>query len=92
MKLAILLNVMLLLTGDQINCVLLTAVMRVFLQLKSVSKKSELERTKRAAKAVALILPLLGITWILGVLAVNASTKWFIYLFSIFNSLQVSLP
>ena len=36
-----------------------------------------------------MILPLLGITWALGLFAVNESTLLFSYLFTIFNSLQV---
>lgn len=47
---------------------------------------------RRLLKATAVILPLLGITWALGLLAVNADdgTLVFAYLFTIFNSLQVS--
>nr|XP_039264377.1 adhesion G protein-coupled receptor L3-like [Styela clava] len=71
-----------------INCILLTFVMKVFLGLKSVLKKNEVEKTKRAAKALACLMPLLGITWIFGLFAVGESTKWFLYLFCICNSLQ----
>uniref|UniRef100_A0AAV2MT05 G-protein coupled receptors family 2 profile 2 domain-containing protein n=1 Tax=Knipowitschia caucasica TaxID=637954 RepID=A0AAV2MT05_KNICA len=40
------------------------------------------------AKAVAVLLPILGISWIFGVLAVNTHSLVFLYIFAIFNSLQ----
>ena len=46
--------------------------------------------TKRhILKATVILLPLLGITWVFGLLAVNESTAVFAWLFTIFNSLQV---
>ncbi|EMP40303.1 hypothetical protein UY3_02466 [Chelonia mydas] len=41
------------------------------------------------AKAVAVLLPILGSSWIFGVLAVNDHAVVFQYMFAIFNSLQV---
>ncbi|OCU01961.1 hypothetical protein XELAEV_180077397mg, partial [Xenopus laevis] len=40
------------------------------------------------AKAVAVLLPILGSSWVFGVLAVNDQTIVFQYMFAIFNSLQ----
>ena len=40
-------------------------------------------------KAVIVLLPLLGITWIIGILAVNNDTQVFAWIFAILNSLQV---
>ena len=39
--------------------------------------------------ASVILLPLLGLTWVFGLLAVNEETKVFAWLFTIFNSLQV---
>ena len=39
-------------------------------------------------KATVILLPLLGLTWVFGLLSVNSSTIVFAWLFSIFNSLQ----
>lgn len=69
--------------------ILLGLIVKVFLQLKSNAKTGEWHRTKRAIRAILLLTPLLGITWVFGALAVDESTKWFLYLFSICNSLQV---
>ena len=37
-----------------------------------------------------MLLPVLGVTWVLGVFAVNSNTTVFAWLFTIFNSLQAS--
>ena len=37
-----------------------------------------------------ILLPLLGVTWIIGILAVNDDTELFAWIFAIFNSLQVN--
>ena len=41
-------------------------------------------------KAVIILLPLLGITWIIGILAVNEDTEVLAWIFTILNSLQVT--
>ena len=41
-------------------------------------------------KAAAIILPVLGCTWVFGLLAVNEDTVAFAWIFTILNSLQVS--
>jgi len=41
-------------------------------------------------KTVIILLPLLGVTWIIGILAVNDDTELFAWIFAIFNSLQVN--
>ena len=41
-------------------------------------------------KAIIILLPLLGLTWIIGILAVNENTEVFAWIFAILNSLQVS--
>ena len=39
--------------------------------------------------ATLVLLPILGVTWMLGIFAVNENTIVFAWLFVIFNSLQV---
>uniref|UniRef100_A0A8D2Q4T7 Adhesion G protein-coupled receptor D1 n=1 Tax=Varanus komodoensis TaxID=61221 RepID=A0A8D2Q4T7_VARKO len=43
---------------------------------------------KLTAKAVAVLLPILGSSWVFGVLAVNVHALVFQYMFALFNSLQ----
>ena len=40
--------------------------------------------------AAIILLPLLGVTWAMGLLAVNKNTSVFTWLFTLFNSLQVT--
>ena len=42
-------------------------------------------------KATILLLPLLGITWAFGLLAVNQESSVFAWIFTILNSLQVKI-
>ena len=41
-------------------------------------------------KATVILLPLLGITWMFGLLAVNQESSVFAWIFTILNSLQVN--
>ena len=41
-------------------------------------------------KAIIVLLPLLGLTWIIGIFAVNNETRVFAWIFAILNSFQVS--
>ena len=40
-------------------------------------------------KATVIVIPVLGCTWIFGLLAINDNTVTFAWIFTIFNSLQV---
>ena len=52
-------------------------------------KTSDLERIRQGAKACVVLFPLLGITWVFGVLSVTDAGLTFQYIFTILNSLQV---
>ena len=41
-------------------------------------------------KATVILLPLLGLTWVFGLLAVNEDTTVFAWIFTVLNSLQVN--
>ena len=41
-------------------------------------------------KAMVILSPLLGMTWIIGIFAVNNETQVFAWIFAILNSLQVN--
>ena len=53
-----------------------------------MQNKTQVEKVKAGLKATAVILPLLGITWLFGLLTFSSSTVAFKYMFAIFNSLQ----
>ena len=42
-------------------------------------------------KATVILLPLLGITWVFGILAVNENSVVFPWIFTVLNSLQVNV-
>ena len=52
-------------------------------------KTSELDRMRQGAKACIVLFPLLGMTWVFGVLSVTEAGLAFQYIFTILNSLQV---
>ena len=45
---------------------------------------------RAGVKGMIVLLPLLGLTWVFGIMAINKDTIAFQYLFAILNSLQVT--
>lgn len=43
-----------------------------------------------SAKAAFILLPVFGLTWVFGLLAVNEDTIAFAWIFTVINSLQVT--
>ena len=72
----------------QINLVVFILVIRQMMGTRHVQNKTQIEKVKTGFKASAVILPLLGITWLFGLLSFSSSTVAFKYIFAIFNSLQ----
>ncbi|KAK3095158.1 hypothetical protein FSP39_010881 [Pinctada imbricata] len=70
-----------------VNLVILGLVMRAFLSLRSNSRKSEAARIRASLRAIVTLLPILGITWLFGLLVPLSDV--FHYLFVIGNSTQV---
>uniref|UniRef100_A0A8D0BJ71 Adhesion G protein-coupled receptor D1 n=1 Tax=Salvator merianae TaxID=96440 RepID=A0A8D0BJ71_SALMN len=72
------------------NIYILIAVTRVISRISADNYKvhGDANAFKLTAKAVAVLLPILGSSWIFGVLAVNAHALVFQYMFTVFNSLQ----
>jgi hypothetical protein len=56
--------------------------------MKGKKENKEKEVAKSILKATLILLPLLGLTWVFGLFAVNENTAVFAWLFTIFNSLQ----
>ncbi|KAH3702386.1 hypothetical protein DPMN_077404 [Dreissena polymorpha] len=56
--------------------------------ISAMAKKSDLEKIKTGAMSVGVLTPIFGITWLIGVFAVNDATSVFQWLFVILNSLQ----
>ncbi|XP_031571070.1 adhesion G-protein coupled receptor D1-like [Actinia tenebrosa] len=71
------------------NFVILIKVLMVMVTLQADPLRPEKHgKLRLACKGVAILLPLLGLTWFFGIMSVNSDTIVFQYLFAIFNSLQ----
>ena len=53
-------------------------------------KAPNAEKLRQAAKACVVLSPLLGMTWVFGILSVTNASLVFQYIFTILNSLQVT--
>ncbi|XP_067862295.1 adhesion G-protein coupled receptor D1 isoform X2 [Heptranchias perlo] len=73
-----------------VNIGILIAVTRIISRISTDNYKihGDANAFKLTAKAVAVLLPILGISWACGVLAVNNYAIMFQYMFALFNSLQ----
>ncbi|KAF0881638.1 AGRD1 protein, partial [Crocuta crocuta] len=73
-----------------VNVGILVAVTRVISRISADSYKihGDPSAFKLTAKAVAVLLPILGTSWVFGVLAVNNQAVAFQYMFAALNSLQ----
>ncbi|XP_029367420.1 adhesion G-protein coupled receptor D1 isoform X2 [Echeneis naucrates] len=73
-----------------VNIGILISVTRIISRISGESYKvhGDANAVKLTAKAVAVLLPILGISWIFGVLAFNTHSLPFLYIFAVFNSLQ----
>ncbi|KAM6155795.1 adhesion G-protein coupled receptor D1 [Rhynchocyon petersi] len=73
-----------------VNISILIAVTRAICQISADNYKihGDPNAFKLTAKAVAVLLPILGTSWVFGVLAVNNQAVVFQYLFAVLNSLQ----
>ena len=74
--------------STQIDSVLVARVVHEILRMEA-DKTSHLKRIRQGVKACVVLFPLLGLTWVFGVLSVTDAGLVFQYIFTIFNSLQV---
>jgi len=70
------------------NIVVLVVAIRAALNIRMNRSKSEKEKIIVSIKAIAILLPLLGISWIFGVLAIGPAAKVMQILFAVCNGLQ----
>ncbi|XP_032227735.2 adhesion G-protein coupled receptor D1 isoform X4 [Nematostella vectensis] len=72
-----------------INLCIMIKVLHIMMVLQNDPlKKKKNSRLSSLAKGLAVLLPLLGLTWLFGVLCVNSQTIVFQYIFAVLNSLQ----
>eukprot|EP00058_Branchiostoma_floridae_P023716 XP_002609206.1 hypothetical protein BRAFLDRAFT_125960 [Branchiostoma floridae] len=71
-----------------VNFFILFFVIKTFMSIKANCKKSDIQKTKAGIRACAVLMPLLGVTWLVGVIAVDQTTVPFQYIFAAVNSAQ----
>ncbi|XP_071959445.1 adhesion G-protein coupled receptor D1-like [Antedon mediterranea] len=71
-----------------LNTTIMVIVLKTFTSVKSVKSKPLREQTRRTLRAAAVLLPVFGLTWVFGLLALSQQTLFLQYLFAICNSLQ----
>ena len=70
------------------NAVVFILVMYRMMGTKFIQDKTQIEKVKAGIKASVVILPLLGLTWLFGLLGFSSDTIEFKYIFAVSNSLQ----
>ncbi|KAH3824523.1 hypothetical protein DPMN_126360 [Dreissena polymorpha] len=71
-----------------VNFVILVIAIRATLTLHAMTKKSTVEKSKSAIWCLLVLMPLMGLTWVLGVFYLDESMAWVQYAFAVCNSLQ----
>eukprot|EP00057_Strongylocentrotus_purpuratus_P011021 XP_011665495.1 PREDICTED: probable G-protein coupled receptor 133 [Strongylocentrotus purpuratus] len=71
-----------------VNTVLLSLIMRTFISLKANTKKSETDRLKATARALLIMMPMLGMTWMFALLQASFKNVFLQWLFILLNALQ----
>ncbi|XP_065906698.1 uncharacterized protein [Dysidea avara] len=72
-----------------INLVFLGITLKViYTSRNNKNVSSNKDTVKELLKATIILLPVLGLTWIIGIFAVNENTQVFAWIFAILNSLQ----
>ncbi|XP_071170139.1 latrophilin-like protein 1 [Mytilus edulis] len=71
-----------------VNVVILWMVIKIVISSAKHDQKTEYSQIRAGVKGALILIPLLGLTWMFGLMAVNEDFVIFQYLFAIFNSLQ----
>lgn len=70
------------------NIVCVIFIVKALLSSYCMLRKSVKDRLRTGARAIGILTPLLGFTWLFGILAVNEELVVFEYIFTISSSLQ----
>ncbi|XP_071115297.1 uncharacterized protein [Haliotis cracherodii] len=70
------------------NAVIIAIIFRVLCSTRMMVNKGNKEKIVTTVRSLCVLMPVLGVTWVFGVLAINEETVIFQYLFAVFNSLQ----
>lgn len=71
-----------------LNVLIIVSLVRVLCASSAMMKSSLQKKASSGLRSLGTLLPVLGVTWLFGILAVNENADVFQYIFVIANSLQ----
>ncbi|XP_053382731.1 adhesion G protein-coupled receptor L2-like isoform X2 [Mercenaria mercenaria] len=69
-----------------VSCIVL--VLRAILRLRDVQNTAALKKLKRSLRSLCIMLPVTGVSWILGIFYIHEDLSFIQYVFSVLNGLQ----
>uniref|UniRef100_K1RKF3 Latrophilin-3 n=1 Tax=Magallana gigas TaxID=29159 RepID=K1RKF3_MAGGI len=72
-----------------LNLGIIISLLRVMFLTTKMKKAEFKEKARNALKSVCTLIPVLGVTWIFGIFAINEDAIVFQYIFTIANSIQI---
>lgn len=72
-----------------IDTFLIVFTRAVYIIILDITHIVDFWHRRHLMKATIVLLPLLGLTWLIGIISVNNATIAFAWIFTILNSLQV---
>ncbi|XP_061177715.1 uncharacterized protein LOC133186493 [Saccostrea echinata] len=72
-----------------LNVCIIVSLLRVMFLTTKMKKAEIKEKARKALRSVCTLVPVLGITWIFGIFAINEDLVAFQYIFTIANSIQI---
>ena len=72
----------------QANTIVFVIVLRTMMNSHKVKLQDNITKVRTGVKAAVVIFPILGLTWVFGLMTFNRETLFFRYLFAVFNSAQ----
>ncbi|XP_028402439.1 uncharacterized protein LOC114525371 isoform X2 [Dendronephthya gigantea] len=70
------------------NTIVFVMVLRTMMRSHKVKSQDNITKVRTGVKAAVVIFPILGLTWVFGLMTFNRETLIFRYLFAVFNSAQ----
>ncbi|XP_033740710.1 adhesion G protein-coupled receptor L4-like [Pecten maximus] len=71
-----------------VNIAVIVRVQKAIYSSHFIVTKTQRQKIMTGVRSISILLPVLGVTWLFGILAVNADFVLFQYVFAIANSLQ----
>ncbi|XP_033740708.1 adhesion G-protein coupled receptor D1-like isoform X3 [Pecten maximus] len=71
-----------------VNVIVIFCVMKALFSSKFIATKTEKQKIFAGVRSVTVLLPVLGVTWLFGIISVNNDLIVFQYMFAVTNSLQ----